>query len=144
VADHLVPDGKSLVIDANAATAGPGLPAFLARPQGAPVYHGFPLIEETRTDGWCFGAITEFAEPDGCDCGDGFVVAPDGSRAGIIWEVGEFPIEQTLPPEPGRWGVWFVPFPKPVRNVDDLVECFRFILPELQKLRESIAVEDRG
>jgi hypothetical protein len=131
------PDGKPLLTDPDAESARPDLPAFLARPAGAPVYHGFSLVEETRTDGWCYGAITEFIEPGGCECGDGFVVAPDGSRAGLIWSVGDFAIEQSLPPEPGRWGVWVVPFAKPVRNVADLVENFRRILPELQRLRSE-------
>jgi hypothetical protein len=65
-------------------------------------------------------------------------VAPDGSRAGLIWSVGEFPIEQSLPPEPGRWGVWVVPFPKPIRDVGDLVECFRHVLSELRRLHAGV------
>ncbi len=138
MAEPRIPNGKALLTDSSAESADPDLPAFLARPADAPVYHGFPLIEETRTDGWCFGAITDFAEPDGCECGDGFVVAPDGSRAGLIWSVGEFPIESSSPPEPGRWGVWLIPFPKPVRNVEDLVECFRHVLPELRKLHAQL------
>lgn len=32
-------------------------------------------------------AITELADPEGCEAGDAFVVAPDGSRAGIVWDV---------------------------------------------------------
>ncbi|MDR3633546.1 MAG: hypothetical protein P4L84_06900 [Isosphaeraceae bacterium] len=144
MAEPQVPDGKPLLTDIDAESASAELPAFLARPPGAPVYHGFPLVEETRTDGWCFGAITDFeGESDGCECGDGFVVAPDGSRAGLIWSVGDFPIEEVLPPEPGRWGVWAVPFPKPIRNVADLVECFRYLLPELRRLYAKI-VESAG
>ena len=115
--DHRQADGQvqanpqqaEFAVNPDAESASPELPAFLARPVGAPVCHGFPLIEETLTDGWCFGAITELAQPDGCARGDRFVVAPDGSRAGLIWSVGDFPIEPSLPPEPGRWGVWCVP-----------------------------------
>ncbi len=50
-------------------------------------YYG-PFVPETLIDGWCYGAITEFLEPDnpcGCDSGDGFVVAPDGSYCGLVW-----------------------------------------------------------
>jgi hypothetical protein len=55
------PQGKPLRLDPDAESASPELPAFLARPEGAPVYHGFPLLEETRTpDGWCFGTISDY------------------------------------------------------------------------------------
>jgi hypothetical protein len=87
--EHLSPDGKPLLTDPFKASADPDLPAFLAPPVGVPVYHGFPIVEESRTEDWCFGAITSFEDPEGCGGGDGFVVAPDGSRAGIVWTVGE-------------------------------------------------------
>jgi hypothetical protein len=124
---------QPLRLDETAESANPDLPAFLSRPKGAPVYHGFSLVEETRTDGWCFGAITEFEDPEGCKWGDGFVVAPDGSRAGIVWEVGEQEIQVVLPLDEGRWGVYAVWFPRSVKTVDDLVFNFRHVLPELQK-----------
>lgn len=55
---------------AGARSADPSLPAFLARPVDAPVYHGFPMLERSRTeDGWCFGIISEPDCPDGCDWG---------------------------------------------------------------------------
>ena len=129
---------RALNVDETAETANPDLPAFLARPEGASVYHGFGLIEETRTDGWCFGAITEFDDPNGCDSGDGFVVAPDGSRAGIVWDVGDQMMEEILPPDEERWGVYAVWFPRIVRNVDDLVFNFRSVLPELKKKYETL------
>lgn len=56
-------EGKTILQDPNAESCDPEKPAFLARPEGAPVYHGFPLVEETRTEGWCFGAITAFEGP---------------------------------------------------------------------------------
>jgi len=78
--------GKNLAIDLNATSASPTEPAFLARPKGAPVYHGFPVLEDVRAEEFTFGAITDFeAEPT--DTGDAFVIAPDGSRAGLVWEV---------------------------------------------------------
>jgi hypothetical protein len=109
-----------------------------SRPEGAPVYHGFVLVEETRTDGWCFGAITAFEEPEGCEAGDGFVVAPDGSRAGLVWEVGAQGIQEVLSPDEGRWGVYAVWFPRAVKTAEDLAFNFRHVLPELKKKYEEI------
>lgn len=134
------PRGKPLVLDEGARSANPDEPALLARPAGAPVYYGFPLVEATRTEGWCFGAITDFHGPDseaGCTYGDGYVEAPDGTRAGLVWEVGSGEIEQILPPEPGRWGVYAVWFPRVVRGVDDLVFNFRRILPALKEIHSQ-------
>ena len=130
--------GKTILQDPNAESSDPSKPAFLARPEEAPVYYGFPLVEETRTDGWCFGAITAFEDPDGCDYGDGFVVAPDGSRAGLVWEVGEAPVCEVCAPDDSRWGVYALSFPKVVRKVEDLVECFRSVLPELKRIHHEI------
>ncbi|MBI5801660.1 MAG: 3-deoxy-8-phosphooctulonate synthase [Verrucomicrobia bacterium] len=126
-------DPKSLKLDENAKSADESLPAFLARPDDAPVYHGFPLVPETTTDGWCLGAITEYADPSGCESGDAFVVAPDGSRAGLVWDVGEGELMVICPPDNGRWGVFQVWFPKPTRDTADLVDCFRAILPALKQ-----------
>jgi hypothetical protein len=132
------PDGKPLELDDTAESASPDHPAFLTRPEGAPVYHGFPLVEETRTGGWCYGAITKFDEPDGCTEGDGYVVAPDGSRAGLVWSVGELEPEEIVPPSDSRWGVYAVSFPRPVRSTADLVECFRAVLPQLKRIHARI------
>ncbi len=128
------PDGLPLRFDPDAASADPTLPAFLARPAGAPVYHGFPLVEETRTDGWCYGAITDYEDPEGRKAGDGFVVAPDGSRAGLVWSTGDFETRQICEPEPNRWGVYEIAFPRSIRNVADLAYCFRAVLPQLKAL----------
>ena len=130
--------GRKILTDPSAQSEDPSLPGFLSKPEGAPVYHGFPVVGETMTDGWCFGAITDFSDPDGCSGGDAFVVAPDGSRAGLIWEVGDGPPQQVLPPDEERWGVYSVWFPKTVRNVDDLVHCFRTVLPSLQAIHAQI------
>jgi hypothetical protein len=132
------PDGLPLRLDPAAGSADPTLPGFLSRPVGAPVYHGFPLVEETRTDGWCYGSITAFDDPEGCEAGDGFVVAPDGSRAGLVWSVGEFETQRVCEPTEDRWGVYEVAFPHTVRNVADLVDCFRCVLPELKTLHSRL------
>lgn len=108
-------------------------------PQGHP-YYG-PLVEETLTDGWCYGAITEYFEPEraeGCESGDGFVVAPDGSYCGLVWWTA-CPFEFELIEGPRRenfWGVFEVRFPKAVRSTQDLVDNFRQVLPALQDARD--------
>jgi hypothetical protein len=135
-------DGRKLVLDEKAESSSEALPAFLSRPPGAPAYHGFPLVDETLTDGWCYGAITEFNEPechpDGCESGDGYVQAPDGSRAGLVWSTGAFATSEIYAPDDGRWGVYEIAFPKRVRNVEDLVDCFRSILPELRAIHARV------
>ena len=128
------PEGVPLRLDPEARSADPSLPAFIARPEDAPAYHGFPMLEESRTDdGWCFGTISEPDCPEGSDWGDAFVVAPDGSRAGIVWQVGELVLAATGPPEEGRWGVFHVGFARPVHDEAGLVEQLREWLPELRR-----------
>ena len=96
----LQPEGVPLRLDPEARSTDLSSPAFLARPKDAPVYHGFPMLEQSRTDdGWCFGTISEPDCSKGSDWGDAFVVAPDGRRAGIIWEVGAPLIEVSIPPD---------------------------------------------
>lgn len=126
--------GTPLRIDREAESADPSLPGFLARPAGAPVYHGFPLLPASRTDdGWCFGVISDPDCPEGRVGGDAFVVAPDNSRAGLIWQVGPAVIEVTIPPEPDRWGVYSIGIPRPVRTQAELIDQLRAWLPELRR-----------
>lgn len=80
------PKGKPLAVDHNATSASPTEPAFIAPPKGAPVYYGFAVLEDVPADGFTFGAITDF-ETEPADTGDAFSIAPDGSRAGLVWEV---------------------------------------------------------
>jgi len=130
------PRGRPMVLDPNAQSADPELPAFLARPDGAPVYHGFPMMEETRTpDGWCFGLITD---PDGAGYGDAFVQAPDGTRAGLVWEVGAGEISEIRAPEAERWGVYAVWLPGPIASRAELAAAFAELLPELQRIHARV------
>lgn len=115
-----------------------GKPAFLARPEGAPVYYGFPIVPETETDGWFFGAITEFEDPNGCQDGDAFIVAPDGTRAGLVWDVGEGKASEICPPTQDRWGVYQVWFPRTIKTKADLIFNFRSVLPELKEIYERV------
>jgi hypothetical protein len=127
-------EGQVAVQDPTAESAVPGLPAFLARPEGAPAYHGFPLLPDSERDGFVFGVITRSRTDAPASWGDAYVVAPDGSRAGIAW-VMEGPVtEIALPPGPGRWGVYQFRFEHPVRSDADLIRNLHAILPRLKEL----------
>lgn len=129
---------RPLRLDDTAETADPGLPAFLARPACAPVYHGLPVVPESETDGWYYGAISDFECDEPQDEGDGYVVAPDGSRAGIAWATDTPEFYEISPPDDSRWGVYGVCFPRPVASVEDLVYNFRAVLPKLKEQYESV------
>ena len=124
--------GKNLAIDLNATSASPTEPAFIARPKGEPVYYGFAVLEDVRVEGFTFGAITDFeAEPT--DTGDAFVIAPDGSRAGLVWEVSATKyFEEVRPFERNRWGVWAVSFPHPMDNRANARKNLLAVLPDLR------------
>jgi hypothetical protein len=84
------PIGQPLAVDYAAASTSSIEPGFVAKPPGAPVYHGFQILSGVTADGFTFGKITDF-ETAPCDYGDAFVIAPDDSRAGLIWEVSDKP-----------------------------------------------------
>lgn len=127
------PKGRPLAIDANARSASRARPALIATPEGAPVYHGFQVLEDVVVDGFQFGKITDFeAEP--CQEGDAFVVAPDNSRAGLVWEVADkASVTEISPLEPGRWGVWAVSFPHPMNSRENVRRNLELILPPLKQ-----------
>jgi hypothetical protein len=127
-----LPKGRPLAIDATARSASPTEPAFIARPEGAPVYYGFVVLDDVTVDGFTLGKITDFeAEP--CDEGDAFVIAPDGDRAGLVWEVYDKPYFQEVSPiETGRWGVWGVGFRLPMNSRENARRNLESILPELR------------
>ncbi len=138
-------EGIPLRRDLDAESADPPSPAFLDRPEGAPVYHGFPLLEESRTaDGWCFGTISDFESADGLDWGDAFVVAPDDSRAGLVWEVGPAELAVLDPPDDDRWGLYHLGFAREVHNRQELIEQLQQWLPELRRLHGEWRAGYRG
>jgi hypothetical protein len=65
--------GLPLSLDADAKRASPELPAFLARPEGEPVYHGFQMLEGVEVDGFHLGTISALGP---AEYGDAFIVAP--------------------------------------------------------------------
>jgi hypothetical protein len=92
------------------------------------------FLMDVTVDGFTLGKITDFeAEP--CDEGDAFVIAPDGGRAGLVWEVYDPPyFQKVMPIEVDRWGVWGVGFRLPMNSRENARRNLESILPEL-KLR---------
>lgn len=130
--------GRKVRHDEGAESADANLPAFIARPADAPAYHGFTVVPETETEGWVLGVISDFECDEPQTEGDAFVIAPDGSRAGIAWATDTPDFYEIMPPDKGRWGVYGIRFPRAVGCLDDLVANFRAILPQLKKRYEDI------
>ncbi len=124
--------GRPLAVDNKAESTSPTEPAFIARPEGAPVYHGFIVLDDVTLDGFTLGKITDWeAEP--CETGDAFVIAPDGSRAGLVWEVCDPPyFQEVLKVEVDRWGVWGVGFRLPMNSRKNALENLKSIQPQLK------------
>jgi hypothetical protein len=113
------------------------LPGFLAKPSGAQVYHGFRVLEDVVVDGFTLGVITDFEAEPAAD-GDAFVIAPDNSRAGLVWEVsnaGTF--EPVCAETDDRWGVWAVSFPLPMTSRDNARSNLAAIIPRLKPIWEA-------
>ena len=127
-------EGQVAREDPVAVSAIPGLPAFIARPADVPVYCGFPLLADSEKDGFVFGVITRSRTDAPASWGDVYVVAPDGTRAGIVWVMKGPVTEVVFPPEPGRWGVYQFLFEHPVRSDADLIRNLHAILPRLKEL----------
>ena len=124
--------GQRVRVDDAAESALPDLPAFLAPPNNAPAYHGFPLLVGSKIEGFEFGTITEPNGEEPASWGDAFIVAPDGSRAGIVWQASGDPTPVLCAPSPGRWGVYAFRFTEPVRSEQDLIRNLHSVLPELK------------
>jgi hypothetical protein len=125
--------GQPLAIDPSAESASAAEPAFIAPPAGAPVYYGFLVLHDVVIEGFTLGKITDFeAQPS--SYGDAFVIAPDGFRAGLVWEVLESAyFQEVRPPEPERWGVWGVSFPFTMDSRENAQRNLEFILPHLKE-----------
>jgi hypothetical protein len=129
--------GRPLAVDPSARSTSKTDPAFVARPQGAPVYHGFQILSDVVVDGFTFGKITDF-EAQASDEGDAFIVAPDDSRAGLVWQVSDKPyFREICPPEAQRWGVWAVAFPNAMTSRENVRRNLRAVLPELKNRWEA-------
>lgn len=129
--------GRPLATDPSAASASPSEPAFISPHPGAPAYYGFPILNDVAVDGFAFGKITDF-ELESCNEGDAFVVAPDNSRGGLVWEVSTKPrFREVCPPDPKRWGVWDVSFPHEMTSRENVRRNLKAVLPELRKRWEE-------
>ncbi len=129
--------GRPLATDEQAESTDPSLPAFLARPPGAPVYHGFPAIEGAEADGFRLGMITDFLSEPATE-GDAYVIAPDGSRAGLVWQSGCAPyFKEILAPDQSRWGVWAVGLAQSMTTRDEARDYLAALLPHLRPRWES-------
>jgi len=125
--------GRPLAIDPKAESASASKPAFIARPIGTPVYHGFQALDDVVIEGFTLGKITDF-EAESSSHGDAFVIAPDDSRAGLVWEISDSPyFRPVCPLEPDRWGVWEVSFPFRMDSRENASRNLAFILPQLKE-----------
>jgi hypothetical protein len=125
--------GRPLALDPRAPSASPPQPAFISRPDSAPVYHGFRILEDVVEEGFTFGMITDFELQPAVE-GDAFVVAPDGSRAGLVWtKSDEATFVQLCEIESDRWGVWAVSFPHPMDSRENVRRNLRLVLPKLKE-----------
>jgi hypothetical protein len=125
-------DGLPIKQDPEASSAS-NLPAFIDPLAGAPLYHGFALWKDVRVEGFTFGVITDFEETE-TDWGDAFVVAPDNSRAGLVWSISNTPsLDQVMPPGQRRWGVWGVSFDAPMKTKEDARRNLAKIVPQLNE-----------
>ena len=128
--------GRQIQIDEKAGSADSSLPAFIARPEGAAVYHGFPILNDVEIGGFKLGMISgfggEWSNDDGME-GDAFVVAPDDSRCGLVWDVGDgVPFGEVLAPDANRWGVWAVSFELPMTSIENARKNLSAVLPQLK------------
>lgn len=97
------------------------------------MYHGFCVWPDVVVGGFIFGVITDFEETE-TDAGDAFIIAPDGSRAGLIWSISDaYYFEQACSFEKGRWGVWAVGFEGPMRTKEDARRNLARIVSDLRE-----------
>ena len=127
------PRGRRIALDPLAKSASRTEPAIIAKPEGAPMYHGFQILSDVVVEGFMFGKISDF-DTEPCTEGDAFVVAPDNSRAGLVWEVsGNSYFQEVCPADSNRWGVWPASFPHPMTNHENVRRNFEHILPQLKR-----------
>lgn len=132
------PESSALKLDEQAISTDDDLPAFLARPDGAPVYYGFPILQNSEKDGFIFGTITDPCSDTPQRCGDAYLIAPNGARAGILWDVGVGSPHMSGAPDDDRWGICQLFFAHPIQSEAELVQNFHALLPEIKALYDAV------
>jgi hypothetical protein len=104
-------------------------------------YGGSPVMVETGHEGFVYGAVTPIGQETGR--GTGFLQGPDGSRAGIQWELSDDGpyIMRLEKPGHDHWGVYRLGFTSPVRTVADLRANLTALMPKLVILYSRIRVQ---
>lgn len=138
-ASRATQNGLPLALDRDAVSADPDNVAFIARPKGAPVYHGFTVVPDVTVDGFVLGLISDsFASPS--DWGDAFVIAPDGRRAGLVWSIeGGRYFNVLLPPDATRFGVFGVGTEHAPTSTENARLFLQEILPRIRQEWERTA-----
>jgi hypothetical protein len=87
--------------------------------------------------GFVFDAVTPLDQ--GRETGAGFLRGPDGSKAGLQWELAESPyIMRIEGPSEGSWGLYRVGFTQPVATAADVAANLGPLWPKLRVLYERI------
>lgn len=106
-----------------------------------PPYESYPPIEETAWEGFIYGAVTPIGQEP--TRGAGYLQGPDGSRAGLQWELsadGPYIMRIEKPGE-HQWGTYRLGFSHPVRTVADLNTNLAELLPKLRILYQRARVQ---
>ena len=128
-----------LRLDLGAESTDPAKLPFMAPPPGAPPYHGFEVLD-IEVDGFRLGLISDpLNDPAARPGGDGFVVAPDGSRAGLVWKLDEPFVFRTVDDTEQRWGVWLAGIEEPIEDRDSARRVLTALVEQLRPHWEAWA-----
>lgn len=104
-----------------------------------PAYNEYPVLAGTDMAGFAYGSILPLEESR--VRGAGFLQGPDGSRAGLQWELADTPfIMKVEGPDAHGWGIYRVGFTRPVDSVSDLTANLHDLLPRLRILYARMRV----
>ena len=107
---------------------------FMSPPKGSEPYHGFKVLQNVTHEGFTFGAITDFVKRPGLLTGDAFIVAPDGSRAGLEWRLtNEVYLLEMAMYNDARWGVWMAGIRHPMIDEDAALANLVELVPLLSE-----------
>ena len=88
-------------------------------------------------NGFVFEAVTPLDQRR--ETGAGLLRGPDGSKAGLQWELAESPYIMRLGgPAEGSWGLYRVGFTRPVASAADVAANLEPLWPKFKVLYERI------